>query len=276
MSLITFPALLATGCSGGTDDAATAGSNPWGACLPTRAGTTEERPAGASGGGFFRVSLFPVGASLNGEWTTIAGRFSSYASYPYCSRVTYGDCSVVKCPSPPGAGEMHPSGGTLSLTAGEKRLDAMPGPSGEYAGGAQGAVFAPGDLITASMPGGAVPGFSVAVRAPAGGALTSPQPGTTATLAACTPLTVSWQPVPDGRATIHLSGDQATVECQSPAASGSFTVPAEALALALVGEDPRATVSVQISNEAEVDAAGWRTTVIASAEEGSFLVRTAR
>ncbi len=185
---------------------------------------------------------------------------------------TYGACAVFACPSPADAGAT-PAAGTLtfaapSLDAGET-VDADP--TGFYEVTTPAPLFAPGDTLTVTASGGAVPAFGpTTVTAPGSIALASPAlDGGALAVPTGSDLGLSWTGGSAGSLAILTASGQTAdgslvvARCSYVAITDEGTLPAQVLG-SLKGLS-QGTVGWGQANIATIDAGAWEIGVFAGA-----------
>jgi hypothetical protein len=183
---------------------------------------------------------------------------------------TYGACAVYTCPSAADAGAT-PTAGTLTFSA--PSLDAGvtvdADSTGLYAASTPGALFAPGDALSVTASGGAVPAFGpLAVTAPGSIALTSPvTDGGAIDVPTGSDLAFAWTGGGiDSVATLTAAGEAAdgslvVARCSYVAITAEGVIPTQVLA-SLKGLSQGALDWGQ-ANTATFDAGAWSITLLA-------------
>jgi hypothetical protein len=195
---------------------------------------------------------------------------------PACPATTDGPCTIKDCPTP-GADAGQPTPRTASAGAVQVTGAAMPVllvPSGASYPPLQSSarLWSGGESLDVLAMGAEVPAFSAALTAPSYVTVTAPAwpaLGSTLAIDRSQPLAFAWSGGHDGTVQVEILGDmgpqRTSITCLFPAASGSGTVPATALArfpLVTTG----ASLSVDCITDKSVTAGGWSILVRASTQ----------
>lgn len=253
MKKLIAVALVAVGCSpmtmtvdggsaGGISGAGGGSSSAGGAAS---AGGTASA-GGASGGGSSTGPTRIGSVTLSQSTVEVAGQsfrsgmvlanfFEIPSQFAGCTTSTVGACRISNCAAAADAGTPPDGGmvsaGDLTITGlADGGVTLMPGAMG-YQKVISGPLFVPGAPIGVSAAGATVPAFTAQVNAPTGATLTMPvcAQSTCPAISKAAGLTLTWTGGV-GTVAIEVLGGSDEVSCEFPAAAGTATIPAAALA----------------------------------------------
>jgi hypothetical protein len=182
-----------------------------------------------------------------------------------CRPITTGACTYYPCKryvdqaTADGGVSPLPQAGTIALTSGALAFSLQPGADGYYAGQSGAApAWKAGDSISATAPGGTVPGFALQIAAPSA-TVTFPSPRLTGlgTVDRAKDFTFLWQ-ANDGlevEAIFQAEPSFATIECIYSGAAGNATVPASQLSLLPAGSG---ALSLRSISRGTTSAESWQ------------------
>jgi hypothetical protein len=200
---------------------------------------------------------------VSGTTNVNAGSISAtfrLASSVVCTEQVIGECFLYTCPMNPPP-PTHRSAGPITVTGAALPATLMPLGDNTYdvVSTATQTMFDGGETLTATGTGGDVPAFSVSVTAPTLATLTAPaKPVGPLTIDRGQDFQASWTGGGAGLVFLYFSappGSGISMSCGYPAAGGTATVPASALAMVPAGTGSFAASSVS-NNTTDVD--DWR------------------
>jgi hypothetical protein len=191
-------------------------------------------------------------------------QFSTYAGSTLgpCAHATIASCTLASCPRTDGGGAA-PGPPRTPVSAGTLTFSGVGAPVTFDASGALTVpgmgVWSGGETLSVQASGADVAAFTVSLTAPGRArVLTPPRPSDTNARIAidrASGFTVTWTPAPSGTLAITISTDHPdaflSLECETAASAGSYTVPATAL-LALPTDGAGSTVLAETRAEASV------------------------
>lgn len=216
----------------------------------------------------------PVHFGLLQAWGTLAGLSGPdevWADFypeaglpPACALVgPSGTCSVVTCPGqeqPVSVASLN-AGTIVAAVGGGSTMLTYGVPTGAYGEWNVDGIFATGDTMTFSVPGGPeVPSFDISVTAPNLSQLDPPWFTTEVTIDTTVELPISWSAAPSGDA-IFSVGDASGHEivCFFEAASGGAVVPqADLAALKALVAGGAASAEFYVATRTMTSVAAWQ------------------
>jgi len=204
----------------------------------------------------------------------LANFFEIPAQFPGCTNTIVGGCTISDCSAaadagtPPDGGQV--SAGTLTFTGLADGGVTLTATGSGYLQQIQGQLFVAGSALQVSSSGGVVPVFTAALTAPVSAVLTTPACplSNCGMVSKAAGLPVAWTGGGTGNISVQVFAAAGQVSCSFPAASGSATIPAAALA-----GIPQGVGSLLFSSTASTTVqAGLFPVVVSANETGAFQV----